>query len=365
MGFAWLGPASLAVAMLGVVASACGTTVIAAHATERMAARGGATGVEVASVRLTDDVRGAGIGDGSALVVELRLTNDGARPRTFVATSFACLMEVDRRRPRETLSLPPGGGAEGTFPDDAPIDGSPFAPLTIAPGETRDFWVLFHGYRFANSEVPRRITLRIPADDHGAGAVELTLADPARGRMRWEVPPEPGQLTAGFQNTSLLGGDLRGTAVSTLLSWQSRHGRLLTDVGLASTLFVQSAGPLASATSSFLGTGLAAHLTLPLLTWGTPEAPRTIGVFAGGMLLALTEIQSPAASNRAPNVYGALVAEAGLELHVGRVPLAATPFPLSPAGPALPRFSVRLGYAEWLIGGHSAGGYTTSLRLAW
>jgi hypothetical protein len=45
--------------------------------------------------------------------------------------------------------------------------------------------------------------------------------------------------------------------------------------------------------------------------------------------------------------------------------LAATPFPLSQLGRALPRWSITLGYTHWWVAGGGTDGYISSLRLAW
>jgi hypothetical protein len=69
---------------------------------------------------------------------------------------------------------------------------------------------------------------------------------------------------------------------------------------------------------------------------------------------------------RSPHVYGLLSGEIGLELDVGALRFAASPFPLSPTGRApLPRWLVRAGYTHTSIGGFQADGYLSSLKLAW
>ena len=67
-----------------------------------------------------------------------------------------------------------------------------------------------------------------------------------------------------------------------------------------------------------------------------------------------------------PSVYGAILAEAGIQLDVGALRFAGTPFPLAPLGRLpLPRWSIRLGYTHAWIGGAQADGYVSSLRLTW
>jgi hypothetical protein len=60
-----------------------------------------------------------------------------------------------------------------------------------------------------------------------------------------------------------------------------------------------------------------------------------------------------------------LAAEAGIEVDVGARRLAATPFPLSYTGRALPRWLFRIGYTHWWVAGGGSDGYTTSARLSW
>ena len=58
--------------------------------------------------------------------------------------------------------------------------------------------------------------------------------------------------------------------------------------------------------------------------------------------------------------------EAGLEVDVGALRSAATPFPLTAAGRnQLPRWFFRVGYTHSWIGHGTADGYLTSVRLTW
>jgi hypothetical protein len=326
---------------------------------------GSGLSADVKGVWLTDEVPTEGVGEDSALVVELELRNDGAEAVSVNAMSFACLMEIDTDHPSETLSLLPGGGAEGAFPGDVESERSVLAPLVIPPGQRRSFWALFRGYRFPASEFPRRIVLKIPRPD--GRPLELVLADPARGKLRWTLEPPSGGWTVGFLNTSLYSDHLHASVVSTQVGRLMRAWRLLWELGLSSSVLVQTHGALTSSTSSFAATGLAARVSAPLTLWGTAREPRQIGFYAGGtaQVLLETQVPQPPDNPSVPSIYGVLTAEVGLELDIGAVHLAGTPFPLSQVGRALPRWSARLGYTHWWVAGSGSDGYVTGLRLAW
>ena len=251
---------------------------------------------------------------------------------------FSCLMVVDPARPSETRSLTPVGGAEGTFPGELPGEGSLVGSFTIPPGQRRAYWVLFRGYRFAGSNLARRVVLRVP--NPGGPALEFAVADPSRGELRWRLTARRGSWNVGFQNVALFGEHLRATVISTVLARREDLGPVYVDVGMISAVLIQTHGGLASETSSFAGLGPTVHLTAPFYRWGPEVEPRRFGVYAGGSAMLLTEVlQQPRPDPMAvPTFYGAFTVEGGLSLDIGAVRFAATPFPLSPrqaAGAAL------------------------------
>ena len=351
---------------LAVGAAACGSSFVAVRPTEPLAADAGRVHADVTRLWITDEVRGRGMADDVDLVVELRVRNGDARPRRISLGSFSCLMVLDARRPEETRSLLAGGGGEGVFAGVPPDEGSLLLPVTIPPGEVRDVWAIFHGYRFEGSDRPRRVTLGIPLDD---GALSLDLADPARGALRWEAPAQRSGVAIGLRNLSLLVGPLRATVPGTEVSFAWRRGPVLWDVGLVSSVLVQTQGPLRSVTSTLTGTGLSAHLTGPLLSWGARAEPRQLGLFVGGSTSLLVELLTPAAASSnnmkmiGPHAYAFSTIEAGLELDIGALRFAETPFPLSPDRRPLPQWSLRLGYVQAWAGGAWGGGLLTNLRF--
>jgi hypothetical protein len=275
-------------------------------------------------------------------------------------------MEIDPVHPETGLSLTPVGGGEGRFPGELPDDpAAVLASLTISPGQTRTYWVMFRGYRFPNSDLPRRITLGVPSESKHPLA--LVIADPARGNVRWNLAPRSSVWTIGLDNASLFGNHLQAMVVGTEFGRLSQVGRLFWEAGLTSAVLIETHGDLTSSTSSFAGIGVNALAGTPLVEWGTPQAPRRIDVYGGGAALFLTEIQHQPVADKTvpPNFYGAFTADAGLELAVGALRPAPTPFPLAAPGRSLPRWSVRAGYTHWWVGHGNADGYTTSLRLAW
>ena len=356
-------PLVLAVATLA--AAACRPSFVPLRVTHAVNGTGAGFRANVTRVWLTDKVALDGFGDNSALAVELDLHNATAQPVTVNPMSLACVMESDPGHPAETLSLLPGGGAEGSFPGKMPAERAVQAPLEIPAGQSRAVWALFRGYRYPDSEVPRRIVLKVP---NGEGPpLEVALADPARGELRWRLPAPRRGWAVGFVNASLYGDHLRASVVSTQLSYVRRVSRLLWEVGLPSSVLVQTQGVLSSSTSSFVGLGLATRVSAPLMFWGTAREPRGLGFYGGGQALLLleTQVPQPADNPATPNAYGTLTAEVGIELEVGAVHFKATPFPLTPEGRPLPRWSSRIGYTHWWVAGGGAHGYITALRLAW
>jgi hypothetical protein len=363
---------ALRLAALALIAAGlygCGNSFRAARLTRpvSMSPLADATvSVEAGRVFVTEDVVGSGLGDGSALAVELGITNAGREPYQLSAASISCWMELSPDLPGETLSLTPAGGGEGSFPEDLAPDDMKLGSTTIPPGQTRRYWVVFRGYRYPGSEVPRRITVLLP--DPRGRRVEVVIADPARGQLRWEVNAAASGLTYGLQNISLLAPGLTAMAMSGQVARVARAGPILWDVGITARTLVQLEGRLVSKTSSFSGIGATAHVTWPLAKWGAWQDPRWFGLYAGGEAQVLTALEPPPEAGepmRQPKIYGVLAAEGGVEFDIGALHPAATPFPISFTGPALPRWSFRVGYTHWFVDGLNSGGYSTLLRLAW
>ncbi len=348
-----------------LVVAGCSPTYREVRPSEPIGATAGGLRVDVKRVFLTDDTIENGVADGMGLVVELALTNGAAGPYSLKPTALWCLMQIDPRKPTETRLLPPSVNGDGAFPG-APPEGADLNQIDVAPGQTRSFWVLFRGYQFAGSEIPRRITLTMP--DADGRALELVLADPARGDLRWEVPPTRSAWFLGVRSGSLYGGYAQATSISTEISRLSRAGRFLWDVGYVSSVLVQVKGALRSSSSSFTGVGVDAHLTLPLYAWGDPLQPLRLGPYLGGQIQTLIAMEPTPnkAMPQAPPAYGQGGPEVGLELDVGALRNAATPFPLSPTGRnPLPRWLLRVGYGHDWIGHGTANGYLTNVRLNW
>ncbi len=322
--------------------------------------------VEAGRVFLTDNIVGAGMGEDTALAVELGITNAGREPYALSAASLSCWMELAPDAPGETLSLSPSGGGEGALPEDLGLDDLKLGAATIPPGETRRYWVVFRGYRYDGSDVPRKITVMLP--DARGRRVQLVIADPSRGQLRWEMKPSGTSYVYGLENTSLLASGLSATAVAATISFVRPAGPLLWDAGLTSRTLIEPQGNLSSPTSAFMGSGVNGHLTWLFTGWGAWQDPRRVGLFAGGEAQALIAIMRPTPAGQMPPkpiLYGALSVEGGLELDIGALRPAPSPFPLSWDGPAPPRWSIRVGYTHWFAGGSNSGGIVSSLRLAW
>ncbi len=357
---------TLALALALAPAVSCSVAFTEVHLSEPAVVQApDALRVQARRIFLTEDVLAGGVREDTALAVELDVTNAGAAVHDVSVASLSCLMELDPAARGQTLSLPLGAGGDGTFPGEGAGDSLLVRGIPIPPGKTQTLWALFRGYRFAGSDVPRRVVVTIPGAD--GRPMRLGLADPGRGQSRWLVPAQRSSIMLGIENTSLLGGRTKAMGVATEITLFRPLGRLLLDTSLSSLLLVQSQGSLTSPTSSFAGTGVNAHLALPVVTWGPELDPRRFGLYAGGQAQLLISVDPPPPSGQAPSphVYGAFAAEGGLELEVGALQPARTPFPLTAVGPTLPRWFLRAGYTHWWIGGGGADGYTSSVRLAW
>jgi hypothetical protein len=346
--------------------AACSPSYMEVRPTEPLAAQRGRVRAEVTRLWLTEDARDRGLAEDVDLVVEVRVHNDDARERKISPGSFSCWLELDARHPGETRSLLPGGGAAGAFEGAPPDEGSLLAGVTIPAGQSQLVWAIFHGYRFDDSDRPRRVTLRVPLDD---GVLALDLADPARGALRWDAPATRDGISVGIHDVSALAGALHGTLPGVEISYLRRRGPVMWDVGLISAVAVQTKGPLQSVTSSFTAPGLTAHVALPVLSWGAAQEPRQLSVFVGASASALIEMLTPEAQQEISmmkakvHTYGLLTAEGGLELDLGAFRFAATPFPLTPDRRPLPRWSLRVGYAQSWVDGVTSAGLLESLRF--
>jgi hypothetical protein len=359
---------SLAVAgllMLAVGLGGCGTTYREVRFSEPVQGAADGLHLDVGRAFLNDEVLEDGVGEDTALIVELTASNSGTQPWTAKVSAFWCLLQVDTAHPDQTLLLPPSVDGEGSFPGQPP-EVPELKPIEVPAGQTRSFWVLFRGYRFAGSEIERRVTLSVPGID--GRPIELLLADPARGFLRWKVAPESSAYMVGFENDTFSSSYLRANTSSMRFSRIATAGPLLWDAGFSTTLLVETQGRLQSPTSSFSNLGLDAHLSAPIWRWGAVRDPRRIGLFAGAEVQVLTAVMPPAQSGvkQTPIVYGAFEPEVGLELNVGAPRTAATPFPLDNAGRnPIPRWQIRYGYTHSWIGHGTSDGLVSSFRLVW
>ena len=147
--------------------------------------------VEVSRVYLNEETVMDGVADGTALVVELEITNHGRAPYQLSPGQVWCQLAIDTRHPEQTRLLPPSVSGDGPFPGLVP-EAAELAAVDVAPGQTRTAWVLFRGYRFEDSDIPRRVTLTFP--DPEGRPVELVLADSARGLPAVDGPGDAQHL---------------------------------------------------------------------------------------------------------------------------------------------------------------------------
>jgi len=351
-----------------LAALGCGPTLLAGRLTEpgSIAPMTDAT-LTVAAGRIFIDSRTTnfGMGEDSVMAVELGITNTDREPYSLSAASISCWLELAPDLPAETRSLTPAGGGEGPFPEDSALDDLKLGSVSIPPGQTRSYWVVFRGYRYPGSDVPRKVTISLP--DARGRRVQIVIADPARGQLRWEVKPVASTMIYGIQNTALFGPALDGMGMSALIGGVSRAGPILWDFAVTSRMFVEQEGGLMSPTSTFSGLGGSAHVTLPLAGWGAWQDPRQVGIYGGGEAQILTPVQrkqQPGEPVPQPVWHGALIAEGGIEFDIGTLRPGTTPFPISFAGLSAPRWSLRFGYTYWRAGGGDSHGYVSSLRLA-
>lgn len=322
--------------------------------------------VEVSRVYLNEETVTDGVADGTALVVQLDITNRGTASYQLKPGQIWCLLEIDARHPDQTRMFPASVSGEGLFTGYLP-EALELPPVDVPPGQTRTAWVLFRGYRFPDSDIARKVTLTLPDPD--GKTIELVLADPGIGYLRWTVPATRSTLSFGVQDRALYGGYAQLNMISTRLSRMARAGRFLWDIGLVSTTVVQVKGVLRSSSSSFGATGFDAHLSLPLLRFGEAAYPVRFGPYLGAelqLLIATEATQTDTSNPKPPPVYGEFGPEIGLEMDVGALRLARTTFPLvAETHDPVPRWLFRIGYSHTWVGHGTADGYLSSFRIAW
>ena len=71
---------------------------------------------------------------------------------------------------------------------------------------------MFRGYRYAGSDVPRKITVSLP--DARGRRVQVVIADPARGELRWETAPPRTGAAYGVQNTAVFAPGFTATGIA-------------------------------------------------------------------------------------------------------------------------------------------------------
>ena len=131
------------------------------------------------------------------------------------------------------------------------------------------------------------------------------------------MPLEDGALTldlAGSARWAALGGARRAgraqprraqPVARRRLCARRRRGRalvqlaarpVLLDLGLVSSVSCRRRAPCGRGDPALTGTGLSAHLSVPLATWGTPVNTRQLGIFVGGSTSFLIELRTPSAA---------------------------------------------------------------------
>jgi len=101
------------------VALGCGPSFRAVHLSQpvSMSPMSDATiSVEAGRVFVTDNIIDSGMGEDTAIGVEIGVTNGGREPYVLSAATLACLMELAPDRPGETLSLTPRAAATAPCP---------------------------------------------------------------------------------------------------------------------------------------------------------------------------------------------------------------------------------------------------------
>ena len=140
------------------------------------------------------------------------------------------------------------GGGEGVIPNNLSLDDLTLGSATIPPGEARHYWIVFRGYRYDGSDAPRKITVSLP--DGRGRRVQVAIADPARGQLRWQVKPPATGWVYGVENTTLLESTPMASAIGATIASVRRAGPILWDVGLTTGVLVEPHGALTSPTSA-------------------------------------------------------------------------------------------------------------------
>ena len=307
------------------------------------------------------------MGEDSALAVELGITNAGREPSRLSAGIDLVLDGAVARPARRDAVADARGRRRGRLPRASPSTTCSSGRPTIPPGADAPLLgrvprLPLPGQRRAPEDhrlASGRARAARAGGDRRSGARRSALGDGAGADRRCLRRAEHGAVRAGLH---------RARRSPRRSRWSSRVGTdpvgPRPDVGPVRR---EQGADADSPTSAFTGTGGAAHVTLPFASWGAWQDPRQFGLYGGG---------GPAAPHRghrcgarchsAPAHLRSRVARGRHRVgrrrarRPGRVAVSDLVF----ARCLLPRWTFRLGYTHWFIGGDNvdlnSGGYTTS-----
>jgi hypothetical protein len=265
------------------------------------------------------------------LVLELEIENQGVTD-SFLDTQLLSLRLSDPGDPGADLVVAPTF-TRGFFESDE--DDRRKRQPVLRGGQTTTVKLAFVDLADVDP-FPKRITLHVALPGQ---PVELVLADPARNKPRWELPPLP--IALFFGTTALtVGEDTLGVGLD--MTAGGALGPLVLHGGVG-FLMIADEGP------SLIAGGGHARLVWPAAqrpwAWLPPQT------FVGPHLGALAyRGQSEDVLDDGiiePTSRSLMGAEVGVSFHYNRRRLPAAPLPLSRPPSPLGNLGVRLGYVHW------------------
>jgi hypothetical protein len=342
----------LLVVMGSTVIPGCGIPLVNTRVEPVPAAGAGSAPLkaQIRKVAMTHDLlaAGASLDTQSRLGVEIDLYNADAQ-RTLTVRAPQLVL-------RDALGGPDVAGrsaaaGDGGLPSTIAMSASTeIPPLTLRSREGKTIWIAYGGFPSDGPRGPVRAVIRVAAD--AEMPLELVLANPVPGGPRWQpdrlmVSAAIGGSISTFQSGTRAGSSDIALAPIKFEVMASRH-RLFWGFGINFGFLYREAiasGPIA------WGTG--ADLSMGFLPWRFP-----MGVYGQvGYLLAIetppdayAQIDgSQGETLFLPRVGGGIVFNAGMRLS------SSGPFPIDRPLSPLRRTQIRVGYAQWLRLGSSAG----------
>jgi hypothetical protein len=222
--------------------------------------------------------------------------------------------------------------------------------ILLRQGERNLLWVEFNGF-YDVDPLPQKLVLRLALPD---GPAELVLADPARNRPRWQLPPRDRSGFISMENDLTFGmgvlvmGQKESAVTVTVLGFELTAGPVVIHHGFDLVLY-----PGSTDAPRGLGGGSDARLFWPVASGFPGTGPHEFwGPYLGARVQMVRFVAEPEGYDH-QLLFGP---EIGLELRNNRHRPPGAPFPLVRADSALGDANIRVGYLHWFGGGRSRWG---------